>query len=236
MIDVIAFDADDTLWHNETRYLLAKDRFKQVLGSYHHPETIDHRLDETEIRNLQSYGYGIKSFTLSMIETAIEISSGQIKGGDIQKIIEIAHEMLSAEVELFEHVEATLAELSRTFELMMITKGDLFEQESKIARSGLAEYFRYIEIVGEKSVETYRALLEKYAIDPERFVMVGNSIRSDILPVVELGGRAVYVPYAKTWFHENTVDQSIGTDEYFELDHLGQLPELIEVISGGTNR
>jgi len=225
--DVIAFDADDTLWDNETQYTHAKERFAQLLSGYRDPETTIRHLDETEMENVHSYGYGIKSFTLSMVESALDISGGQVRGSEIQAIIDLANEMLDSEVTLFDHVEETLVNLSADYGLLMITKGDTFEQERKIQRTGLAVYFQYIEIVGEKSAEVYRGILRKYAIDPACFLMVGNSLRSDVLPVVEIGGQAVYVPYQHTWIHETMVDQPIDGEAYHEIEHLGQLPELI---------
>lgn len=232
MIDLIAFDADDTLWENETLYIRANEKYRQLLSNYHNPEWIQRKLNQTEIVNIQSYGYGIKSFTLSMIEAAVDLSEGQIEGRVVQEIIGISKEMLEAEVQLLEHAEETLAQLSTTHELMLITKGDLFEQGKKVERSGLAKYFRFIEIVGEKTTKSYRVLLEKYNLDPKRFLMVGNSLRSDIMPVVALGGKAVYVPHPHTWVYETVVDQTTGEEEYFEIEHLGLLPALVRRLSG----
>lgn len=225
--DVIAFDADDTLWHNETLYIHAKERFGQLLSDYRNPETIIRQLDETEIENVHSYGYGIKSFTLSMVETAVDISGGQVQGSEIHAIIDLANEMLDSEVTLFDHVEESLASMSADYDLLMITKGDTFEQERKIQRTGLAGYFQDIEIVGEKSEEVYRGILRKYAIDPARFLMVGNSLKSDVLPVIGIGSQAVYIPCQYTWVHENLIDQPIDRNAYYEIEHLGQLPDLI---------
>ena len=234
MIDVIAFDADDTLWRNETRYSEAKGEFVQLLQVYQSAETIQQRLDETEVQNVQVYGYGIKSFTLSMIETAVELSSGRIEGREIQRIIEIARAMLTAPIELYAHVAETLEKLSKKHKLMLITKGDRFEQESKIAKSGIGGYFGYVEIVGDKTITSYQAILARYSISPRRFLMVGNSMRSDILPVVRLGGWAVYIPQADTWSHENAIEQSLKAAQYHQLEHLGQLPELVLKLSKGV--
>ena len=228
MIEMIAFDADDTLWHNETYYHEAKKQFAQLLSNYQDNEHTRRRLDEIEVRNIDIYGYGIKMFTLSMIEAAIDLSDGKIKGPQIREIIDISKEMLTNDVELFEHAEETLAKLSPRFDLMLITKGDHFEQERKIARSGLSGYFRYIEIVTEKSQKSYRALLAKYDIHPNRFLMVGNSLRSDIQPVIAIGGRAVYIPNEHTWFHENLPKEEIDHTAYDELEHIVQLPDHID--------
>jgi putative hydrolase of the HAD superfamily len=231
--DIIAFDADDTLWHNERLYLSTQTKFKQLLAQYHSPEWIDERLYQTEIRNLQHYGYGIKAFALSMIETAIELTEGRITGVEIQSILDSVRQMLEAEVELLEHVAETLTSLAETYSLMLITKGDLLDQETKIARSGLARRFRHIEIVSDKSRENYAELLRRHGITPERFVMVGNSLRSDILPVLALGARAVYVPYQSTWLHENAERPPAEQAGYYEIEHLGLLPGLLAELERG---
>lgn len=226
----IAFDADDTLWHNERLYANAQARFKKLLGHYHSPEWIDEHLYQTEVRNLEHFGYGIKAFALSMIETAVELTEGQIAGDDIRAIIDITKEMLSADIELLEHVSQTLTYLLNSYTLMLITKGDLRDQEIKIERSGLAQHFRYIEIVSEKSRESYNAILQRYSIAPEQFLMVGNSLRSDILPVLELGASAVYVPHQLTWAHEVSESPPAEQPGYYEIEHLGLLPALLETL------
>jgi putative hydrolase of the HAD superfamily len=225
--DVIAFDADDTLWHNERLYVNAQVGFKQLLAQYHSPEWIDERLYQTEMRNLDHFGYGIKAFALSMIETALELTEGRISGSDIQTIINLARGMLAADVELLEHVADTIPSLAAAYPLMLITKGDLRDQEVKIARSGLAAHFRHIEIVSDKSRDNYAALLQRYDIAPDRFLMVGNSLRSDILPVLALGASAVYVPYRLTWAHEVVDAPPNGQPGYYQLEHLGLLPDLL---------
>ena len=226
---VIAFDADDTLWHNERLYVNAQARFGELLAHYHSPEWIDERLYQAEMRNLPHFGYGIKAFALSMIETAVELTEGRISGRDIQLIMDTAKEMLAAEVELLEHAAETVADLAHSYALMLITKGDLHDQERKIARSGLGPHFQHVEIVSEKSRGTYTALLQRHAIPPERFLMVGNSLRSDILPVLALGASAVYVPYRLTWAHEVVEPPPAEQPGYFELEHLGLLPGLLEL-------
>jgi len=234
MFDVIAFDADDTLWHNETLYSITQDKFKQLLSRYRSTSGIDQELYETEMRNLQYYGYGIKAFTLSMIETAIELTGAQIQGREIREIIGFAREMLKAPVQLLEGTVDVIRTLSASHQLMIITKGDLFDQESKIARSGLASYFGRVEIVSHKTEETYRALLARHKLRPERFLMVGNSLRSDILPVVAVGSQAVYIPYHLTWAHEvvaNPLEEA--QDGYFRLEDIRQLPALVKRLSNG---
>lgn len=227
MIDIIAFDADDTLWENESFYTRAKGRFFELISQYSSAEMVELRLNETEISNIRFYGYGIKSFILSMIETAINLSEGRVQGEEIQQIIDLAKEVLTAEVSLFEHAEETVFKLAEKYDLMLITKGEQWEQERKIRGSGLAKYFRYIEIVGDKTQQAYQLILAKYQIDPARFLMVGNSIKSDILPVLAIGGQAVYIPYENTWFHE--LETSGATHPpYDELAHLGLLPDYID--------
>jgi putative hydrolase of the HAD superfamily len=231
MFDLIAFDADDTLWHSESLYSAAQDRFKQLLAPYRSAERIEQKLHQTEMRNLQYYGYGIKGFALSLIETAIELTQGRISGGEIQEVIALAKDMLTAEVRLLDHAQETVIRLAVSYPLMLITKGDLFDQEAKIARSGLRQYFRHIEIVSDKTREGYATLLARHHLTPSRFLMIGNSLRSDILPVVALGGQAVHIPYHITWAHENVALSEEDRKRYFELEHLGLLPALIEKLS-----
>ena len=226
--DIIAFDADDTLWHNERLYADAQEHFRQLLSQYHSLEWIDEQLYQTEMRNMQHFGYGIKAFALSMIETAVDLTEGRISGSEIKTIVDKAKAMLTAKVELLEHVAEAVAKVAQTYTLMVITKGDLLDQESKVARSGLAQYFRHVEIVSDKNCHTYAALLQRHALAPERFLMVGNSLRSDILPVLELGAYAIYVPYALTWAHENAERPPAGQPGYYEIEHLGLLPGLLE--------
>jgi len=228
--DVIAFDADDTLWHNESLYSLTQEKLKQLLAGYIGTEGLEQKLYQTEMRNLHYFGYGIKGFALSMIETAIELTEGRITGQEIQEIINLAKAMLKADIQLFDHAEETVTLLAESYPLMIITKGDLFDQETKIARSGLARYFKHIEIISEKTTDSYASLLARHQIAPQHFLMVGNSLKSDILPVVALGGQAVYVPYQLTWVHE-TVAKPEEKQGYFQLDHLGQLPALVARLS-----
>ena len=232
MLDVIAFDADDTLWHNEPLYRGVQSQVISILAHYHDWVWIESRMYETEIRNLEHYGYGIKGFTLSMIETAIDLTEGRISSGEIRRIIELTREMFRAPVELLEGVRETITTLAQSHRLMMITKGDLFEQEGKIARSGLADYFCKVEIVPVKTREVYRSIAAKHKIDPERFLMVGNSMRSDILPVLEMGGRAVHIPYETTWEHEVVPENELEGKEFIRILHIRELPPLVE---GMTN-
>jgi len=233
-LDLIAFDADDTLWHTEHLYADAQAQFRALLAPYVAADTLDGHLFEVEMRNLNFFGYGVKGFTLSMIETAIEMTEGQVGGQDIQRIIDLAKAMLTAEITLLDEAEQTVAALAQTHRLMIITKGDLFDQETKVARSGLASYFQDVEIVSDKNQDTYAALLARHAVAPERFLMVGNSLRSDVLPVVALGAHAVYVPHHLTWAHETVPDHEAAASRYHELARLGQLPALIAQLEGGA--
>jgi putative hydrolase of the HAD superfamily len=184
-------------------------------------------LYETEMANLPCFGYGIKSFALSMIETAIRLSGGEIPASEIQSIIDMAKAMKQAPVSLLDHVEDVIRVLAGTHRLMLITKGDLLDQERKVASSGLAPYFESVEVVTEKRADVYRDLLAKHRIAPERFMMVGNSLRSDVLPVVSLGARAVYIPYHITWAHETVPVHPDQAQGYVELEHIGLLPGLV---------
>ena len=226
--EIIALDADDTLWHNETLYHGAQDKFRQLLARYAPPEVINETLYATEVGNLPHFGYGIKSFTLSMLETAVTLVDGDLAGHEVQTIINLAKEMVNAPTELLEHVAEVVPQLAQTHPLMLLTKGDLLDQEAKLARSGLAGYFSHVEIVSHKTGETYAAILDKYRLRPGQFLMAGNSLKSDVLPVVELGGTAVYIPYHLTWAHETVADPV--RQDYLELDHIGQLPDLIQTL------
>jgi putative hydrolase of the HAD superfamily len=202
MRPTLAFDADDTLWHNETLYAETQEAFRTLLRPFHDDAWIDARLHDTEMRNLRRYGYGIKGFTLSMIETALELTEDRLDGPGVRKVLELGQAMLDKPVEPLPGVAEVLAELAGAYDLMLITKGDLFDQETKLAKSGLGRHFSRVEIVSEKDEATYRALLVRHGLRPGAFTMVGNSVKSDILPVLALGGRAVHIPYHLTWAHE----------------------------------
>jgi putative hydrolase of the HAD superfamily len=231
--ELLAFDADDTLWQNERLYLEAQAKFAGLLARYHSPEWIRERLYQAETRNLEHFGYGVKAFALSMIETAVELTEGRISGQDLQTLVDLAKAILQAQVELLEGVLETLDLLKKRYSLMLLTKGDLFEQENKIVRSGLAGCFRHIEIVSQKTAPVYQSLLKRYSVSPGRFLMVGNSLRSDILPVLEIGGHAVYIPHELTWQHEHADPPPTGQSRYVELAHVGLLPALLEQMEIG---
>lgn len=214
MLDLIGFDADDTLWHNEDLYSDARVRFREILSGFDLPINLDDVIHDVEVGNLRYYGYGVMSFALSLIETAVRLTGGRVTGQEIGELVQLGKSMMSAEVRLFDQVEDTLAALAATHPLALITKGDLQHQQAKVARSGLARYFRSVEIVSDKTPATYAAILARHGVSPDRFVMVGNSLRSDILPVVELGAHAIYIPHANTWIHEH-VELEEGGDGGF---------------------
>jgi putative hydrolase of the HAD superfamily len=228
MIQTIAFDADDTLWHNEPLFRMTEERFRELLEPHLSAPWTGQELYETELRNLEHFGYGIKGFTLSMIETAIELTSGRVGAREIQAIIDFGRAMLANPIELLDGVNDVVPALAEHYTLMLITKGDLFEQETKIAKSGVADHFHRIEVVSDKTVASYRALLARHGIAPERFLMVGNSVRSDILPVLELGGHAAYIPYHVTWAHEIVPEDALAGRDFHRLMHLHELPVLLE--------
>ena len=201
MIEVVALDGDDTLWHSEQMFVDTQAGFRDLLAPHVDLDqaALDARLLDVERRNLSSFGYGVKAFTLSLIETAIEVTEGRIPGRDVQAILELGKALLDHPVQLLDDVLDVVDALTDRYRVMVITKGDLLHQESKVARSGLAELLWAVEIVSEKDEATYDRVLRRNGIDPATFVMVGNSVRSDVLPVLALGGRAVHVPYHVTW-------------------------------------
>lgn len=229
-IRVLAFDGDDTLWHNESRFNLTQTALRDLLRRHVPNADVDGHLFEVEMRNLSLYGYGVKAFTLSMLETAIELTDGRIPASDLQVILAWGKRMLTEPTELLDGVEATLKEVSARHSMLLITKGDLFDQESKLARSGLAEMFSGVEILSDKNIDSYRSLLKRRGIRPDEFVMVGNSLRSDIAPVVALGARAVHIPYHVTWNHEQVPEESLPREGWYRLGGIGELAALLESI------
>ena len=234
MLELIAFDADDTLWHNENIYGMGRERFNEILARYSPEGDVNSWLDQTELRNLRYYGYGVMSFTFSLIESAIALTGGKISAQDIQSLLDLSKEMINFEVQLFDETENTLKSLSEAYPLMLITKGELLHQQTKIARSGVRDYFHYVEIVSDKSRETYAEIIGRHNLDASSFLMVGNSLRSDILPVLELGGWGVYIPNELTWSHEMSDPPSGYDGRYIEIERLGLVPELINRINQET--
>lgn len=231
IITAIGFDADDTLWESEIHYVSAKDEFARLLSAYAPFDQVKADLDVIETHNVQLYGYGFKSFTLSMIETALQVSGGSVPAGLIEKVLAMAKRALQSEIRLREGAEKVLQELreqSPQYSLFMITKGELFEQQQKIQKSGLKRYFHHLEVVSDKTPEAYLKLLQTHNIPPEQFLMVGNSLRSDILPVVSIQGWAVLVPHPLTWSHETNPGKDVPDGRWFELPRLSDLPDFLK--------
>jgi putative hydrolase of the HAD superfamily len=236
MIELVALDADDTLWHNEPIFRTTQGQFRDLLARYVEPDLVDARLDETERRNLQHFGYGVKGFVLSMIETALDLTDGRLDGSDVRTIIGWGRDMLRSPVELLDGARQAVEALAAEFRLILLTKGDLFHQESKLARSGLGPFFTGVEIVSEKDPEVYRAVMRRYGVRPEEFVMVGNSLKSDVLPVLEAGAHAVFVPYAITWVHERVAPDALRDAHYHEIRELKALAPLLHELGGASRR
>ena len=224
----LAFDADDTLWANENIFVDAKKTAEQILASYLGSETIEAQLDGFERRNLDIFGYGIKGFTLSLIETAIQMSDRRVTASEIEQIVELSKEMLKHPVHLLPGVEEAIDRLEDRFTLAVITKGDLFDQENKLARSGIADRFDLVEIVTEKDVATYTGICRRHAIEPRQLLMLGNSVKSDILPVLEIGGQAIHIPYEHTWSHEQAEASEV---EFPTVEDMAAAVAMIEAAS-----
>jgi len=227
-VRVIGLDGDDTLWHSETRFHVTQAEFRDLLHRHLPDLDVDTPLAEMEMKNLAIYGYGVKSFTLSMLETAIELTKARIPASDLEVILGWGKRMLMEPTELLAGVEDTLRALGEEHDLVLITKGDLFDQESKLARSGLGDLFFGVEILSEKNVESYSGVFKRRGIDPAQFVMVGNSLRSDVVPVVALGGRAVHIPYEVTWQHEHVPEEELPRDGWKRIESIRELPTALE--------
>jgi putative hydrolase of the HAD superfamily len=222
----IGFDADDTLWQNEYFYKLTQARFAALLADHAAPDDLSRRLLETEKRNLARYGFGIKGFTLSMIETAIEVTGGKVPASTISGILDAGREMLAHPVETLPGARETLEALAGDYRLVLITKGDLFDQERKLAASGLGDFFAAVEIVSDKSEATYARVFSRHGDGPERAMMVGNSLRSDIVPAIAAGSWGVYVPHELNWVLEHD-EPPTATHRYREIGSLAELPEVV---------
>ena len=226
-ITTVGLDADDTLWHNETIFRLTHDRFAALLADRADPAEIESRLAATEQRNLRLYGYGVKGFTLSMIETAMELTDGDPPSAAIREILAAGREMLAHPVETLPGVDEALAALSEQYRLVLITKGDLMDQERKLAASGLGDLFAAVEIVSEKTPDTYTRVFERHGTGAGEAVMAGNSMKSDVLPAITAGAFGVHIPYVVTWAHE-LADAPEDEPLYGALETLDQLPGWIE--------
>ena len=231
-IRMVGFDADDTLWRSEDYFADAQATFEAIVGAYVGDDArTTERLYAVEKANLAVFGYGVKGMALSMVEAAIEITGARISSGDLQRIVLMAKDMLRHPVELLPGVRAAVEQVAAEYPVVLVTKGDLFHQEAKVRDSGLSHLFRRIEIVSEKDVPTYRRLLEEFAIPADGFVMVGNSLRSDIAPVLELGGWGVHVPYHLTWVHEREAEVSAAhAGRLRTLESAVELPDALRLI------
>jgi putative hydrolase of the HAD superfamily len=225
-LTTIGFDADDTLWHSERAFRLTEERFAELLVDYVKAKDLSQRLLETEKRNLHHYGFGRKGFVLSMIETAIDVTDGKVPTAILQDLIELGREMAAHPIEILPGVRETLERTAEHYRIVLITKGDLLDQEQKLARSGLGELFRAVEIVSDKSLLTYQRVFARHGDGPERSMMVGNSLKSDIIPAIEAGSWGVFIPHELTWSMEQA-DAPQDAPRFRQLEHIGELPGLL---------
>ncbi len=228
-LTTLGFDADDTLWENERFFKLTEERFTELLIDFAEPDHLRERLLAAERRNLKFYGFGIKGFTLSMVETAIEVTDERVPARVIEKILAAGREMHAHPVETLPYVRETLEQLAPNYRMVLITKGDLFDQERKLAASGLGELFDAIEIVSDKTAETYSRIFSATGSSPQHAMMVGNSLKSDILPAIEAGSWGVHIPHDLTWALEHA-DEPIDAKHFRRLDHVGEVPALLREI------
>lgn len=237
-IAMVAFDGDDTLWRSQDYYDAAQLEFERIIGGY--IDLADARLHERmyaiEKNNLSLFGYGAKGMTLSMLEAAVAITGGRVAAADVQRILDLGKSLLRHPVELLPGIRDAVEAIAAEHDIVLITKGDLFHQEAKVRDCGLADLFRRIEIVSEKDVQTYARLLEEFAIPAQRFVMIGNSLRSDIAPVLELGGWGVHMPYHATWVHETEADIADDAPRLLRVAHASELPEALATLTANCNR
>lgn len=225
-IKVIGFDADDTLWVNEPFYQDVEKKFCQILKFYKTEEEISKELFRTEMKNLEIYGYGAKGFILSMVETALSLTNGKIQSGEISQIIETGKTLLSMPIQLLDGVENVLQKLQEKYRLILATKGDLLDQEQKLKRSGLIGFFHHIEIMSDKQENNYLKLLAHLDIGPKEFLMVGNSVKSDILPVINIGAQAIHVPFEVMWQHEKHHD-TIEKNDFITVSTISEILKLV---------
>jgi putative hydrolase of the HAD superfamily len=228
-VDLICLDADDTLWHNETFFRSTQAQFAALLRPFGSLQRLEAELEAAERRNLSLYGYGAKGFTLSMIEAALAVSDKRLTGDVVAGLLDLGRDLMRHPVEPLPGVEDAVAALSRCGRLVLVTKGDLFHQEAKLAASGLGALFSGVEIVSEKSVDTYRRVFARYGVGPDRAVMAGNSVRSDVLPVLEAGAYAALIPYPLVWSHE-AAEVPHGHPRFRELATLAELPSWLAVL------
>lgn len=225
-IKVIAFDADDTLWVNEPYFKEIEEKFCDLLEDYLPRHTLVKELFKTEIDNLSLYGYGVKGFMLSMIETALRITNNTLSLEVIEKAIGYGKELLQKDIELLDGVEETLKLLKGKYRLVVATKGDLLDQERKLKKSGLEHYFHHIEIMSDKQEGDYKKLIKHLDIQPAEFLMLGNSLKSDVLPVLAIGGHAIHIPYHTTWAHEQ-VEHKVEHEHFRHVTHINEVLQFL---------
>lgn len=230
-IALVGFDADDTLWRSQDYFDEAQQQFERILSAYVDLQDVGQRLYAYESRNIAFFGYGVKGMALSMVEAAVDITEARIRGADIQRIVTLAKDLLRHPVELLDGVREAVAKVAAQYPVVLITKGDLFHQEAKVRESGLADLFRRIEIVSEKDPPTYARLFEEFGVEAAQFLMVGNSLRSDIAPVLALGGWGVHVPYHTTWAHEAEAEPTEGRGRMRTLASLNALPDAVQELA-----
>lgn len=226
-IKVIGFDADDTLWVNETYFRDVEDKFATLLEAYETKNKIDQELFKTEMKNLEIYGYGIKGFMLSMLESALELSNNQVSHTTLNTILDLGKQMLAQPVELLNGVEEVLQKLQSKYRLIVLTKGDLLDQENKLERSGLSKYFQHVEVLSDKKECNYEKLLSHLKIPAHEFLMVGNSLKSDVLPLINIGAKAIHIPFHTTWQHEEVSEEERNGKAYRTLNEMKQLLKLL---------
>lgn len=231
-ITLVALDADDTLWENETVFRWTEARFAELLAPHGEADAIRARLFETEKRNLETFGFGVKGFTLSMIETALDLGGDQLPISVVREILREGHRMLRHPVDTLPGVRETLQELAAAHRLVLVTKGDLFDQERKLAASGLGDLFSAVEIVSDKTIDTYRRVFSQHGTGAHEAIMVGNSMRSDVLPALAAGAFAVHVPHAMTWDYEHA-EAPLENPRFHGIETLAELPLLIREIEEG---
>lgn len=229
-ITTIGFDADDTLWHNERAFRLTQERFATLLADHAERDDLAERLLAAERRNLGHYGFGVKGFVLSMIETAIEVTNAKVPASVISELMAAGREMLAEPIELLPHAEEAVAALAADHRLVLITKGDLLDQERKLAQSGLGEFFEAVEIVSDKTKRVYESAFARHGDGPEQALMFGNSVKSDVLPVIDAGGFGVWVPHGEPWEIEHA-EPPAGHERYHRIDDLSHAVDLVATLN-----
>lgn len=225
-IKVIAFDADDTLWVNEPYFRQTEEAFCNLLGEYASFHELERELLKMEIQNLALYGYGVKGFVLSMVETALRVSNNTISANMVEQILDLGKQMLNQPIELLDGVEEVLETLKGKYRLVVATKGDLLDQERKLKKSNLTGYFHHVEVMSEKDDANYQKLIKHLDIQPDELLMIGNSLKSDIVPVLNVGGHAIHVPYHITWAHEQ-IEDAIDNDRFKSVESIRDILEFL---------